>query len=519
MENSKIIRSINPATLEEVGQARIVKTDALPEILKKSRKAQEEWSNWTQKDKKKCLKLLKIYLRDNLEGLAYIIASETGKPRIEAVNSDIFPAISVVEYCRQKIKKIHDRKKFPRNKLNFFLKFAGRESYIHPRPLGIIGIISPWNFPFGIPFTQTVMAITAGNAVVLKPSSETPLTGLEIAKAFKETGIPEFLVQALPGSGSGIGAALVKSDVNRIIFTGSVDIGKHIMQQAAQTLTPVTMELGGKDPMIILEDAHLDRAIKGAVWASFINSGQVCVGVKRIYVHEEIYDEFIQKFKTQVEALKQGWGWDNPDIDVGSLINESALLEMEEHVRRAQEQGAKILTGGERNGDLAGYFFKPTVLYDMEQDHDSVQEEIFGPITNVLQFQTDKEAVTLANDSRFALSGSVWTSNIKRGKNIAEQLLGGTITINNHCYTYALPETPWGGRRESGFGRTHGEFGFDELLEPHHIHVDKAKFSSDPWWHPYTRAKFEITQDLVDATFYGKIFRFIKVWRHLKKDP
>jgi succinate-semialdehyde dehydrogenase/glutarate-semialdehyde dehydrogenase len=241
--------------------------------------------------------------------------------------------------------------------------------------------------------------------------------------------------------------------------------------------------------MIVLEDADLERCVNGAIYGAFLNSGQVCSGVKRIYVHETIYKEFLQRFKEKTEKLKQGYGWDDTEVSMGPLINEEAVKEMEKQIERAKEQGAKILTGGKRNSNLKGNFFEPSILINVVQKMDVVKKEIFGPIVPVLSFSTDEEAIDLANDTSFGLYGSVWTNDLKRGEKIAQRLTMGTIAINNHTYTYGIPHTPWGGNKNSGYGRTHGRFGFEELIQTQHIHLDNQRIKSDSWWQPYNSKK------------------------------
>ena len=508
------ISSINPATLEIIDEVEIIMPESLPQIIKNARKAQEEWINKSDKERKKNFKQLRKYVAKNIDQIAKIIHKETGKPRIEAINSDILAGISHIQFSMDVIKEVMKPKKIKFTGMKLFLSTLGRSSYILPKPVGVVGIISPWNFPFGIPFSQIVMAIAAGNAVILKPSSDTPLTGLKMQEIFDLTGFPKNLIQAIPGSGRKLGNALVTSGVDRIIFTGSVAIGKQVMENASQSLTPVILELGGKSPMVIFEDADIDRSVKAATWGSFVNAGQVCAGIKRIYVQKNIYEEFISKFKESVESLKQGWNWEDPNISIGPVINESALKEMEDNVQHALGQGATILTGGKRNPELKGYFFEPTVIINATQDMDIIQKEIFGPIVVVLPFTSENEAIELANDNEFGLHGSIWSSNKKLAKRVAEKLIHGTVVINNLIYTYGLPQTPWGGNRNSGFGRTHGLIGFSELVEFEHVHIDKARImKKDPWWYPYDQKKLEAQLDLIDVLVlkkYQQLFSLMK---------
>ncbi|HMF31539.1 MAG TPA: aldehyde dehydrogenase family protein, partial [Candidatus Lokiarchaeia archaeon] len=321
----KLLRSANPATLDFIGDVQETPPTAIREILDRARQAQHDWEQVHTRTRINLLKNALQYIRDHIEEIAFTIASETGKPKIEAVNSDIITAIGVGDFTVHNLSKVLKPYLVKMGRIGNLLRLLGRYSYIYPKPVGVVGIISPWNYPFGIPFSQVIMAVAAGNAVILKPSTETPLTGLRIQEVFDEAGFPPGLVQAIPGTGSGIGNALVESGVDRIIFTGSVDVGRQVMARAVQRLTPVTLELGGKDAMVVFDDADLDRAATAAVFGSFLNAGQTCVGVKRIYVQHSIYEKFLARLKEKVESLKQGWGWDDLDVSIGPLINARAI--------------------------------------------------------------------------------------------------------------------------------------------------------------------------------------------------
>jgi acyl-CoA reductase-like NAD-dependent aldehyde dehydrogenase len=512
-ETNDVMKSYNPATAEIVGGTRKYNAEDLPHILEGAKEAQKIWNSVSIKKRKAFLKKTLEYISENINDIAKVIHDETGKPKIEAINNDILAGVAMIRFAIDYIEDVLKPSKIKFKGIRLPMMYMGRKSYIEPKPLGVIGIISPWNYPFGIPFSQVITAIAAGNSAILKPSSDTPLTGVKIQEIFEEVGYPDNLVQAIPGSGSGIGSELVKSDIDRIIFTGSVSIGKSILELSTQNLKPVTLELGGKSPMVILNDANIKRAASGATWASFVNAGQTCASVKRIYAQEQIYTEFIELFKQKTENLNQGNGWDNPNIDVGPVINEKALLDMEEQVAKAKAQGATILTGGERNQGLEGFFFKPTIITDVTQEMDAVCEEIFGPIVTVMPFQEEAVGIKLANDTDFGLFGSIWTEDLDKGRKLAYQMEMGTVSVNNHAYTYGIPHTPWHGNKNSGIGKTHGRFGFEEVIEQHHIHIDKGRIDKDPWWHPYNEDKLHTQHDINDVLFrkkYSKILSLIK---------
>ncbi|NLI74427.1 MAG: aldehyde dehydrogenase family protein [Euryarchaeota archaeon] len=506
----------NPATLELVGELNRTSPDDISLIIQDAKMAQAEWIARPLKERIGILKRLQKHVVLNVDNIVRVICEETGKPRVEAMNADIMSALSATMYSIEMMPSLFQPKNISFGKLSPMMKYLGRRSYIQPRPLGVIVIISPWNYPYGIPFSQAVMAIAAGNSVVLKPSSATPFSGLEVQNAFVTAGVPEHLIQVVLGSGGSVGNALTSSAIDRIIFTGSTEVGKKIMADAANRLTPVTMELGGKDPMIVMADADLHRAAEAAAWGCYVNAGQTCACIKRIYVHDEVYNLFLDLFRDNVSRIKLGYGLNDPEIGMGPLIDEDAVDEMKVHVSRAVEQGGKILFGGQYL-EVKGYFFEPTAIIDLPHSSDIVQKEIFGPIVTIHKFQSVEEAISMANDSVYALSGSVWTSDLAMGKMIAERLTGGTINVNNVGYTYGLASTPWGGRGDSGFGHTHGIEGFSELLESHHVHVDRGKFSRELWWHPYGRENLELSHGLLNMIFGGQYSRTMTLLPRMRR--
>jgi succinate-semialdehyde dehydrogenase/glutarate-semialdehyde dehydrogenase len=359
----------------------------------------------------------------------------------------------------------------------------GRSSRIVYRPLGVIGIISPWNFPLGTPATEVVMALMAGNSVVLKPSELTPLIAVKLGDIFQRAGLPADLLQIVTGDGS-TGAALSSAAVDKIMFTGSVATGKRVAEAAAKRLTPVVLELGGKDPMIVFADADLENAARGAVWGAFANSGQACASVERCYVEQSVASKFIELVVEETKSLKQGPG-SSAETDVGAISNEKQLGTIEDHVADAVARGAQVRTGGKRPVGLKGLFFQPTVLTNVDHQMEVMREETFGPLLPIMSFQTEGEAVKLANDSVFGLTASVWTSNMSKGRRVAEQIQAGTVMINEVLYTHGIAQTPWGGIKESGYGRTHGRMGLLELVTSKHIHTNRMSFLPDLWWFHY----------------------------------
>jgi len=378
----------------------------------------------------------------------------------------------------------------------------GRSSRLIYKPLGVVGIISPWNFPWATPLDEVVMALMAGNAVVVKPSELTPFTALKIAEVFKQARLPEQLLQIVTGDGS-TGAALVDSGVDKIMFTGSVATGKRVAEGAAKHLTPTVLELGGKDPMIVLADANLPNAARGAVWGAFANSGQACASVERCYIHESIAQEFIDLVLRETRNLKQNESLDQ-DVDVGAMSNERQLRIVEDHIQDARARGGEVLAGGVR-GRQIGWFHEPTVMTNVDHSMKLMREETFGPVLPIMTFKTDEEAVRLANDSVYGLTASVWSNNISRARRVAEQIEAGTVMVNEVVYTHGIAQTPWGGVKQSGYGRTHGAMGLLEMVSPRHIHINRVPWVPDVWWFKYSQDAAKLFRGLASKFTRGSI--------------
>ncbi|MCG7844919.1 MAG: aldehyde dehydrogenase family protein [Methanomassiliicoccales archaeon] len=521
MSPRPVIRKHNPATLELVGEVGSVLPQDIFRMVEEARQAQTEWASLPLKRRSKVLRQVQSLLVDRADDYAELVSQEAGKPIMESLATDVMNALSVGDFAIGRMEHIFQESKVDFENLSSMMHYMGRSSYLVPRPLGVVGLITPWNYPLAVPYSQTMMCLAAGNGVVLKPSSQTPLTSVRMKETMDEAGLPSGLLQVAVGAGSEVGEALVTSNVDRIIFTGHSDVGQRIMALASQRLTPITLELGGKDAFIVLRDADLRRAAKAACWGSFVNCGQTCAAVKRIYVDRTVAEKFTSLLLENVKALKQGYDLNDTTMSVGPLISEAAVEDMEAQLSRALQQGAKVLTGGKRPFGLKGYFFEPTVLDDVTQNMDIVRQETFGPIVSLLTFQDEQEAVRLANDNDFALNGSVWTADLDKGRKIAMTLRSGTITVNNVAYTYGLGATPWGGRGKSGFGRTHGDMGFEELLERQHVHLDKGKFPSEIWWPPYGEDSMEAMRDFTGLAFNGErdrlLQRLLKARRLMKR--
>jgi len=493
--------SLDPSTGEEIGRVPLLDAAGVAAAVARARAAQTAWAKLSYNERARFILRAREIVLEQVDDIANLISRETGKPVTEAIAMEIVPTLDLMHYFAANAKQILKRKRVGLGQYNYM----ARTSYIVYKPLGVVGIISPWNFPWATPLDEVVMALMAGNAVIVKPSELTPFTALKIADVFKQAQLPDGLLQIVTGDGS-TGAALVEAGVNKIMFTGSVNTGKRVAEAAAKHLTAVVLELGGKDPMIVFEDAKLENAARAAIWGAFCNSGQACASIERCYVHESIAGKFVDTVVKETKLLKQ----DKPssgDIDVGAMTNERQLEIVEDHVSDAVERGAEVRTGGHRLDDSNGWFHEPTVVTGVDHSMKLMRDETFGPVLPIMTFKTDEEAVRLANDSIYGLTASVFTGNLERGKRIAEQIDAGTVMINEVVYTHAVAQTPWGGVKQSGYGRTHGSLGLLELVSAQHIHVNAMPGLADVWWFPYSKRAGEMFRDFARRFTTGSVIR------------
>ncbi len=488
-QTQKTIKSINPATLELNGEVKETDLDTIDQIFKNSRKAQKVWAKVPLKERARKIVKANEVISHQFDEISRLISKEVGKPPSEAFTNEVYVVVDSTFNYYNTVEEILGKEE--EISLGFY-ESLDKKSFLLRKPIGVVCVIGPYNYPFAIPFEQIVQSLMAGNSVVFKPSSDTVLVGQKIQEIFDKIDIPQYLVQTVFGDGSKIGNPLI-DNANKILFTGSTATGKRIMQRAALTLTDVTLELGGKSAMIVFPDADLERAVLAARWGVFTNSGQVCSSVKRLYLHSEIYDDFLAKLVELTKQLKQGIPTDL-NVDIGAMVNEEQLNQVDKIVKVGIEEGAKLLTGGRKNPNLKGYFYEPTIFADAKNDMRIVQEEIFGPVLVVIKFSDEKEVIEMVNDNQYGLTSSVWTKNVEYGKKIAEEIDTGTVMINEVVYTFALAPTPWGGTKSSGIGRSHGRLGFHGVTRPLHINIDQYK-GPDLWWTPYNRNYEEIVSN------------------------
>ena len=505
------IVSYNPATNEEIGRVLNSSAETVQAAVENARETFKTWRATSFRERAAFIMKAREVILAEMDEIARLISDESGKPVAEALSAEIVPVLDLMQYFARNAAKILKAEKINIGQLGLL----GRSSKIIYQPLGVIGIISPWNFPLAIPLGEVVMALMAGNTVVLKPSELTPLVGLKIGEIFEKTGLPENVLQILTGDGR-TGAALVDAGVGKIMFTGSVATGKRIAENAAKTLTPVVLELGGKDPMIVFADADLEIAASAAVWGAFTNSGQACSSVERLYVEETIAEQFTAKVVEKTRRLTHGFG-SEAATDVGSMISENQLKTVENHVADFEKSGAKILTGGKRKADSTGSFFEPTVIAGAENSMRGMREETFGPTLPIATFKTEEEAINLANDTDFGLAASVWTSNLTKGKSVAEKILAGTVTVNEVLYTHGIGQTPWGGFKQSGYGRTHGKLGLLELVAPQHIHINRFPLIPNVWWFSYSQNAIDTFKAMARYFSAGSLRQTMKLTPQMLK--
>jgi succinate-semialdehyde dehydrogenase/glutarate-semialdehyde dehydrogenase len=506
-EQRERITSRNPATGENFGDVDAATPEGVDDAVETARDAQHDWAERTVEERLEVLDVFQNRLVRQREEVARTVSSETGKPVGESLVTDLIPVLDAVRFLKKRGSEIMESELDLDN-----LMVMDRKSKIVREPIGVIGMITPWNYPFGIPGSQVVYALFAGNAVVLKPAPETTLTALRIQELLESAGLPEDVLHIVPG-GAEVGQALVESEIDQMTFTGSNEVGEIVAGQCAERGVPTTMELGGSDPAVVLEDANIDNATSGIVWSRFVNCGQTCAAVKRAYAHDDIFDEFRDEVVRKVGELRVGDGYDeDTNVDVGPLISAEAVDEIERQVDESVEMGADVLVGGERL-DREGNFYAPTVLGNVTHEMPVVREETFGPVLPVMSFSDVPEAVEKANDTRYGLTASVWTRDTDRGEKVARRIDAGTVVVNDHAYTYGINEMPWGGYKDSGHGRTHGVWGIEEVTRMKHINkgsADTLPRSTRPkssWWFPYPDDYTGKMGDAVEFLYSNSVVR------------
>ena len=504
---SKVVNrivSVNPATGEILRELACATEAEILAAVERASSAQGAWAEVGLRRRIEVLREFQARLYGRKSEIAAAITREVGKPLAEALVTEVLVVLDAARFLIDNAFGLLRDEPVPHGNLVTKLK----NGWLVREPHGVVGIISPWNYPFSIPATETLAALVAGNSVVLKPSELTPLVALELAALLHAAGVPDDVFQVMVGEGP-TGAALVRSPINKLVFTGSVTTGRRIAAAAAERLLPVVLELGGKDPMLVLDDADVDVASSAAVWGAFVNAGQACLSVERCYVHRSLYEVFAKACAEKTRKLRVGNGM-GAHTDVGPMIQERQVRIVESHVEDARARGARVLTGGTRLPELGVNFYAPTVLADVTHDMRIMREETFGPVLPVMACNDDDEAVRLANDSEYGLAASVWTRDPKRGERLARRIHAGTVMVNDVISCFGISEAPHGGVKASGVGRTHGRFGLDEMVRVKYLDTDRLPGMKKVWWHGYGEDFRRQMEGFLDMQFARSISKRVR---------
>ncbi|MET3574945.1 aldehyde dehydrogenase family protein [Bhargavaea ullalensis] len=462
-KSGKTFDVLDPATEEVIAKVSEAQAEDVDAAVAAARKAfdEGEWTKMESAERSHLIYKFADLLEQNREELAQLEALDNGKPYETALADDVDGTVQHFRYYA-----------------GWATKLFGKTTQVSPdyvtytvhEPVGVVGQVIPWNFPLAMAAWKLGSALAVGCTVVIKPASETPLSLLYAARLFKEAGFPDGVVNVVPGAGRVAGEAIITHpDVDKVAFTGSTAVGKEVMKKAADQLKGITLELGGKSPAIVLEDADLEEAIEGTFNGTMYNHGQNCSACTRVYVHRSLYDRVVEELAKRADALKVGPGLD-PETDMGPLVSAKQMETVLGYIEKGKEEGARLVAGGGKAADK-GYFVQPTIFADVKDDMTIAREEIFGPVMAVFPFDTEEEVVRRANDSDYGLAASVWTTNIKKGHRIAGKLQAGTVWVNDFGLEWET--MPFGGYKQSGIGREMGgEYGLANYTEVKSVFVN-----------------------------------------------
>ena len=439
---------------------------AVRKAVQRARRAQAEWAETDLAERGSILMRYHDLILAHREEILDLIQLETGKARMSA-----FEEVADVAMVSRYYALNAERHLGPHQRKGALPGLTS--TWEHHRPKGVVGFISPWNYPLSMAITDALPALMAGNGAVLKPDQQTPFTALWALQLLQKAGLPYDLFQIVTGKGSELGSPLIEQ-VDYVAFTGSTKTGRIVARQAAERLIGCSLELGGKNPMIVLADANLESAVEGAIRGCFTNAGQLCISIERLYIDESIYERFIQRLAARVSRLTLGSQLDF-EADMGSLVSQAQLEKVESHVLDAVAKGARILAGGRPRPDIGPYYFEPTVLCGVTDEMEIFGEETFGPVVSVSSFEAAEEAIRRANESRYGLNASIWTRNSELGRQVADRIEAGTVNVNEaYAATWGSIDAPMGGFKESGLGRRHGADGILKYTEAQTISVQRG---------------------------------------------
>lgn len=491
------ITSINPATEADIGRVTALDKAGAVDAVVAAREAYPGWSRTPVAERALVLgRWMEIMLEEQDE-LARLVSAEGGKPVAEARLVDVFPGLETLKYFTEHLEEMLAFKPVAPEQLLFAHWKAGYRF----DPLGVMAVITPWNYPVGIPMAEIVPALGAGNTMVFKPASATILTGLYLGDMARRAGLPPGVLNTVALPGSATDAVIDHPDVCKVLFTGSVDIGRHVARRCAERIIPAQLELGGKDAAVVAADADLERTARGLVWGAFVNSGQTCASIERAYVHHSIFEPLLERVVELTEEIHVGGPFD-PETDMGPLTTRGQRDIVAKQVADALAGGAKALTGGTLP-EGRGFFYPPTVLVDVTDEMEIIAEETFGPTLPMIPVRSLSEGIKKANNSRFGLTASGWTRSHETAERLQRELEAGVVMINEHVVAFAEATGSWGGLGESGIGRAHGAFGLHELVNVKYVVHDQGNDKAAPWYYPYGE---DFDQFIVAAMplLYGK---------------
>lgn len=498
MTSNNFIINKSPLDNQIIAKYKISDANEIKTAFSKARTAQGIWSETSLKKRCKALKALRQAITADLDNLVDLITSDSGKTNLEALMADIYPSLELIKYYEKRTEKF-----LAPEKRSTPLTAPFDTAYVEYQPLGVVAVISPWNYPFQLAINPAITAIAAGNAVILKPSEITPTVGQYVGDIINSVdNFPDNLIQVIQGYGK-TGAEIIETRPDKIFFTGSVETGKKIMEAASQKLIPVELELGGKDPMIVFNDANLVRAARAAVYGGIANTGQLCVSVERLYIQEDVAEEFIELIRE--EAGKIRFTRDPTSGDIGPFTHPEQEDKVENQLKQALDSGAEILYDG-RSNDQPG----PVIIGDINHDMKIAREETFGPVIAIKKFKDRDEAIELANDSDYGLNSSIWSKDIDKAKKVASSLETGNCMINDLIKNIGNPDLPFGGTKNSGIGRYHGPEGLRSFTNQKSIMINQSKKNKEINWFPYNPETYAGLKDFLEINF-GAGFKFSKI--------